>query len=133
LDETLWLLTSPRVKRISGSKNFRSAPQKDFRNSICHEQTWSDRRGRQKKSRPKAAAKETDEWPFDEISSLTRHNSNAQERRRNGGGVVVRAFVLAVEQTFQFRLQITGSTVLFSSLERIHGWPIIFSECINEL
>jgi hypothetical protein len=26
----MWSLTSPRVKRISGSKNFRSSPQKDF-------------------------------------------------------------------------------------------------------
>jgi hypothetical protein len=25
----------PRIKRISGSKNFRSPPQKDFRNNIC--------------------------------------------------------------------------------------------------
>jgi hypothetical protein len=28
LDETIWSLTSSRVKRISGSKNFRSPPQK---------------------------------------------------------------------------------------------------------
>jgi hypothetical protein len=34
LDETIWSLTSPRVKRISGSKNFRSTPQKDFCNKI---------------------------------------------------------------------------------------------------
>ena len=34
LDETIWSLTSPRVKRISGSKNFRSPPQKDFCNNI---------------------------------------------------------------------------------------------------
>jgi hypothetical protein len=27
-DETIWSLTSSRVKRISGSKNFRSPPQK---------------------------------------------------------------------------------------------------------
>jgi len=32
-------LTSPRVKRISGSKNFRSPPQKDFCNNICQKQT----------------------------------------------------------------------------------------------
>ena len=31
--------TSPRVKRISGSKNFRSPPQKDFCNNICQEET----------------------------------------------------------------------------------------------
>jgi len=34
LDESIWSLTSPRVKRISGSKNFRSSPQKDFFNTI---------------------------------------------------------------------------------------------------
>jgi hypothetical protein len=34
LDETIWSLTLPRVKRISGSKNFRSPPQKDFCNNI---------------------------------------------------------------------------------------------------
>src|SRR3979411_3270481 len=34
LDETIWSLTSPCVKRISGSKNFRSSPQKDFCNNI---------------------------------------------------------------------------------------------------
>ena len=34
LDETIWSLTSPRVERISGSKNFRSPPQKDFCNNI---------------------------------------------------------------------------------------------------
>jgi hypothetical protein len=32
LDETIWSLTSPRVKRIRGSKSFRSAPRKDFCN-----------------------------------------------------------------------------------------------------
>jgi hypothetical protein len=32
LDEAIWSLTSPRVKRISGSKNFRATPQKDFCN-----------------------------------------------------------------------------------------------------
>jgi hypothetical protein len=32
LDETIWVPTSPRVKRISGLKNFRSSPQKDFCN-----------------------------------------------------------------------------------------------------
>jgi hypothetical protein len=34
LDESIWSLTSPRVKRISGSKNFRSSPQNDFFNTI---------------------------------------------------------------------------------------------------
>jgi hypothetical protein len=40
LDEAIWSLTSPRVKRISGSKNFRSTPQKDFCNNIGTEQTF---------------------------------------------------------------------------------------------
>jgi hypothetical protein len=34
LDESIWSLTSPRVNRISGSKKFRSSPQKDFCNTI---------------------------------------------------------------------------------------------------
>jgi hypothetical protein len=34
LEEVIRSLTSPRVKRISGSKNFRSTPQKDFCNNI---------------------------------------------------------------------------------------------------
>jgi hypothetical protein len=34
LDETIWSLTSPGAQRISGSKNFRSPPQKDFCNKI---------------------------------------------------------------------------------------------------
>jgi hypothetical protein len=39
LDETIWSLTLPRIKRISGSKNFRSPPQKDFRNNIGQQRT----------------------------------------------------------------------------------------------
>jgi hypothetical protein len=30
----IWSLTSPRVKRASGSKNYRSSPQEDFCNNI---------------------------------------------------------------------------------------------------
>jgi hypothetical protein len=41
LDEAIWSLTSPRVKRISGSKNFRSTPQKDFCNNIGTKRTTS--------------------------------------------------------------------------------------------
>src|SRR6476661_3089353 len=33
-DGSIWSLTSPRVKRNSGSKKFRSSPQKDFCNTI---------------------------------------------------------------------------------------------------
>ena len=64
---------------------------------------------------------------------LWNRNSDAQEGRRNGGGILAWAFVLAVEQNFQLLLQITGSTVLFRRFECIHGWPVVFSECINEL
>jgi hypothetical protein len=39
LDETIWSLTSPLVKRISGSKKFRSSSQKDFCNNIGAKQT----------------------------------------------------------------------------------------------
>ena len=34
LDQTMWSLTSPLAKRISGSKQFRLSPQKGFCNSI---------------------------------------------------------------------------------------------------
>ena len=33
-----------REKRISGSKNFRSPPQKDFCNNICHRRTHATQR-----------------------------------------------------------------------------------------
>jgi hypothetical protein len=36
LNKTIWSLTSPRAIRISGSKNFRASPQKDFCNNIGH-------------------------------------------------------------------------------------------------
>jgi len=42
LDETIWSLTLPRIKRISGSKNFRSTPQKDFRNNIRQKLTQAE-------------------------------------------------------------------------------------------
>jgi hypothetical protein len=34
--------TSPRVRRISGSRNFRSPPQKGFCNKIGEKQTYPD-------------------------------------------------------------------------------------------
>ena len=39
MNETIWSLTSPRVKRISGSKEFHSSPQKDFCNKIGTKRT----------------------------------------------------------------------------------------------
>src|SRR6476620_3166741 len=41
LHETIWSLTSPRARRISGSKNFRSPPRKDFCNNIDPLRKWS--------------------------------------------------------------------------------------------
>ena len=35
LYETMWSLISPRAKRISGPRKFRSSPKKDFCNNIC--------------------------------------------------------------------------------------------------
>src|SRR5271156_889969 len=43
LDETIWSPTSPHARCISGSKNFRSSPQKDFCNNICQKQTCARR------------------------------------------------------------------------------------------
>src|SRR5450631_1042693 len=42
LDETIWSLTSPRVKRVSGSRNFPWTPQKDFCNNIGTFRTCRD-------------------------------------------------------------------------------------------
>jgi len=42
LDEAIWSLTSPRARRISGSKNFRAPPRKDFFNNIGTKQTSSN-------------------------------------------------------------------------------------------
>jgi hypothetical protein len=37
--ETMWSLASPRAKRISGPKKFRSSPKKDFFNTIGAKRT----------------------------------------------------------------------------------------------
>src|ERR1043166_6445156 len=42
LDKAMWALTSPPVRRISGSKIFRSPPRKDFCNNIGTFQTCGD-------------------------------------------------------------------------------------------
>jgi hypothetical protein len=39
----MWSLTSPRAKRISGPKKFRSPPQKDFCNTIRHKLPFHNR------------------------------------------------------------------------------------------
>ena len=59
--------------------------------------------------------------------------SNAQEGRGNGRNILAWALVLAVEQNFKLSLQIIGSTVFFSCFECIHGRPVVFSECKDEL
>jgi hypothetical protein len=45
LDQSIWSLTSSRAKRISGSKNFCSTPQKDFCNNIGQQATSQLLRG----------------------------------------------------------------------------------------
>jgi hypothetical protein len=44
LCETMRSLTSPRAKRISGSKKFRASPKKDFFNTIRQHRTSPQRR-----------------------------------------------------------------------------------------
>src|SRR3954468_20073044 len=51
--------------------------------------------------------------------SLNR-NSNAQEGCRNGSSILARAFVLTVEQTYQFLGQVSSSTVFFCGFKRVH-------------
>ena len=61
------------------------------------------------------------------LLSLDRH---AQERRRNRRAILT--FVLAVEQLFQLFLQLIRPALFFRGFERIHGWAIIFPECIHK-
>src|SRR5580692_5248107 len=67
-----------------------------------------------------------------QYASLLSRDGNSQERRRNRGGILAWAFVLTVEQDFQFLLQIIRPAVLFGRFKGIHGWPIIFSESLKE-
>lgn len=55
-------------------------------------------------------------------------NRYTQEGCRNGGDTRACARVLALEERFEFSLQISGSPVAFCGLERIHRRPIIISE-----
>src|SRR6266851_1294004 len=63
---------------------------------------------------------------------LLNRNSDTQEGRGNRGGIHARAFVLAVEQTFELFLQVAGFAVLFRSFECIHGRSVILSEFTDE-
>src|SRR6185369_14283019 len=56
--------------------------------------------------------------PTFSLFGRSNHNGHDQEGRRNGGGILARAPVLAVEQSLQFFLQVSGSSVLFRRLER---------------
>src|SRR5262245_49016178 len=59
-------------------------------------------------------------------------NSNTQEGCRNGRPILVRALILALEQSLQILLQITGSAALFGGFERIHGRSIMSTEGVKE-
>src|SRR5262245_5875679 len=59
-------------------------------------------------------------------------NSNTQEGCRNGRPILICAFILAIEQSLQILLQITGSAAPFGGFERIHRRPIISTERVKE-
>src|SRR6266480_7130947 len=65
----MWSLISPRVKRISGSKNFRSSAQKDFFNTIRH------------KGRSEAAA-----WVRSNVKTVLKLWSSARYRATRRAG-----------------------------------------------
>ena len=54
----------------------------------------------------------------------------SQEGCRDGGGIL--AFVLALEQFFEFSLKLSRTAVFFRGFKRVHGRPIIFPEFIHE-
>ena len=45
----------------------------------------------------------------------------------------VRTLVLALEQVVQLLFEVFAAAVLFRRLERIHRWPVVFSEGVNQL
>src|SRR5262245_58197783 len=67
-------------------------------------------------------------FPALALTILANGNRDAQEGCGNGGDILARAAVLAVEQSLQFLLQVGGSSVLFRRLEGVHRWPIVFSK-----
>ena len=66
-------------------------------------------------------------------ATFSKCDCNAQEGCWNGGSILALASVLAVEQIFQFLLQVSRSIILFCSFERIHGRSVVFSESRQEL
>ena len=55
---------------------------------------------------------------------------HTQEPCRNGRGILT--LILAVEQTFEFLLQVSSPTVLLRRFECIHGRPVVFPEFSHE-
>src|SRR6266480_3724914 len=63
-------------------------------------------------------------------AGLSKRDRYAQKGCRNRSGILT--FVLAVEQVFQFFLQLSCPAILFCCFERIHGRPVIFAKFIDE-
>src|SRR6267142_1952561 len=59
-------------------------------------------------------------------------DSHAQESRWNGSRIFIRAFVVLLEQSFQFLLQFIGFAIFFRGVEGVHCWPVISTEIIDE-
>src|SRR3954471_20481283 len=60
-------------------------------------------------------------------------NRDTQERRGNGCSILTSAFILGVEQSFQFVLQIAGAAIFFGGFERVHRWSVVRPEFMDEL
>ena len=60
-------------------------------------------------------------------------NRHTKESSRNRCPVRTAALILAVEQVFQFLLQVSGAAVLFRGLEGIHGWTVVSPEIFQQL
>ena len=63
----------------------------------------------------------------------SQRNGDAQVGCGNGGRLRVRARILAVEQGFELRLQLSLATVAGSGLERVHGRPVVVPELAEEV
>src|SRR5262245_27146632 len=72
-------------------------------------------------------------FPSFPLATRSNHNRYAQVGRRDGGGAPVEAPVLALEQRFQFLLQVGRTAALFRRVERIHRRPVIPPERRHEL
>src|SRR5947209_1882145 len=66
------------------------------------------------------------------LKTASNRDRNTQEGCRNGGGIFVRAFVLAGKQLFQLSLQVSRSAVLFCGFECVHGRSVVVPEFIDE-